>query len=93
MYEIILTTSFKKDLKRTGKRNLNDLGLIKEVVGVLKEKGVDGMPISMKPHRLKGLYKDNWECHIKPDPLIWIQIESPNIIKLVRISSYSDLFK
>ena len=35
MYEIILTNSFKKDLKRTGKRNLNDLGLIKEVVGIL----------------------------------------------------------
>ena len=48
----------------------------------------------MKAHKLVGEYKDNWECHIKPDLLIiWIQIESPNIIKLVRIGSHSDLFK
>jgi mRNA interferase YafQ len=94
MYEIILTTSFKRDLKRAGKRNFNDLVLIEEIVGVLMEKGIDGIPISMKPHRLIGLYKDNWECHIKPDLLIiWIQIESPKIIKLVRIGSHSDLFK
>ncbi|CAN5362095.1 hypothetical protein BH23BAC2_BH23BAC2_03880 [soil metagenome] len=48
----------------------------------------------MKPHLLKGKYFNNWECHIKPDRLIiWIQIEEPKEIKLVRIGSHSDLFK
>ncbi|WP_299668565.1 type II toxin-antitoxin system mRNA interferase toxin, RelE/StbE family [uncultured Polaribacter sp.] len=56
--------------------------------------GVNGIPKNMKPHKLSGVYKDNWECHIKPDLLIiWFQIESPNSIKLIRIGSHSDLFK
>ena len=60
----------------------------------LKVNGVDGIPIKMKPHKLKGNFKGNWECHIKPDLfIIWFQIEEPRTIKLIRLGSYSDLFK
>ncbi len=94
MYLLRETTQFKKDLKRIIRRNTNDINLIKNILKTLKVKGVEGIPIQMKPNRLKGNYKNNWECHIKPDLLIiWIQIESPNEITLIRLGSHSDLFK
>ena len=94
MYILKETTQFKKDLKRILKRNPNDIKLVKQTLIILNLKGVKGIPAQMKPHRLKGNYKNNLECHIKPDLLIiWLQIETPKIIKLVRIGSHSDLFK
>lgn len=93
MYQLVPTTRFKKDLKKI-KRNPKDFALTASVLKTLQEGGVASIPITMKPHRLMGEYKDNWECHIKPDLLIiWIQIESPKTIKLVRIGSHSDLFR
>ncbi len=48
----------------------------------------------MKPHKLRGVYKNDWECHIKPDLLIiWFQIEKPKTITLIRIGTHSELFK
>ncbi len=89
MYELFYTTKFKKDLKKFK----SDFGLIGDFLKVLQEKGIRGVPIKMKPHRLRGNYKDNWEYHIKPDLLvIWFQIENPKKITLVRIGSHSDLF-
>ena len=93
MYQLIPTTKFKKDLKKV-KKNRNDFERTILVLKILESNGVEGIPPNMNPHKLTGEYKDNWECHIKPDLLIiWIQIESPNIIKLIRIGSHSDLFK
>ena len=93
MYDLEFTTKFRKDLKKIKK---ND-SYFRATVAVLKKLeagGVSEIPELLRPHKLKGKYKDNWECHIKPDLLIiWIQIESPNIIELVRIGSHSDLFK
>jgi len=93
MYELIATNQFKKDLKRIKKRKQSDLTLIETVLSKLKSKGVEGISNSMYPHKLQGNYKDNWECHIKPDLLIiWIQIEKPKTVRLVRIGTHSDLF-
>ena len=93
MYKLVISTKFKKDLKKVVK-NPTDKRLTTGMLKVLKEKGVSGIPKEMKPHKLKGNYKDNWECHIKPDLLIiWYQIEDPQTIRLVRIGSHSDLFK
>lgn len=93
MYRLNMSTKFKKDLKKISKNPKNDI-LVREILKVLKKNGVSGVDKSMTPHKLKGDYEDNWECHIKPDLLIiWFQIESPNVIKLVRIGSHSDLFR
>lgn len=93
MYKLVISTKFKKDLKRIVK-NPNDKELTTAVLKLLKEKGVSGIPKEMKPHKLKGNYKNNWECHIKPDLLIiWYQVEAPNIINLIRIGSHSELFR
>lgn len=92
MYVLIPTTKFKKDLKKIKKNQANFI-LASHVLRTLQEKGVKGISIEMKPHRLKGAYKDNWECHLKPDLLIiWFQIDSPNTITLIRIGSHSELF-
>ena len=93
MYELVQTNQFKKDLKRVLKRSPVDFEMTFEVLNLLKEKGVKGIPLKMKAHKLSGDYNKNWECHIKPDLLIiWIQIESPKTIKLVRLGSHSVLF-
>ena len=92
MFILKITSQFKRDLKKV-KNNRSDFLLVADVIKVLNYSGVKGITAKMKPHRLKGNYKNNWECHIKPDLLIiWIQIESPKTIKLVRIGSHSDLF-
>ena len=94
MYKLVETSKFKRDLKRIFKRSRTDFEMTFEVLEILKFNGVEGIPVIMKPHKLKGIYRDNWECHIKPDLLvIWIQIETPKTIKLIRLGSHSDLFK
>ncbi len=93
MYNFIFTTKYKKDFKKLQKGSMGDVRLVVGVLDILREYGVNGIPIQMKPHKIKGKYKDDWECHIKPDLLIiWFQIESPKTIKLIRIGSHSDLF-
>ena len=63
------------------------------VLMLLKAEGVSGIPNKIKPRKLKGNYKDNWECHIKPDLLIiWFQVTKPKVITLIRIGSHSELF-
>lgn len=87
-----MSTKFKKDLKKAGKGKNNDL--IRATLKLLQAKGIKGIPKRMNPHKLKGDYKDNWEFHIKPDLLIiCLQFESPNVIKLIRVGSHSELFK
>ena len=93
MYTLQVTTQFKKDLKKVKKRP-KDYNLTKNLILLLQQNGVQGLPQKVKPHRLIGEFKDNWECHIKPDLLIiWIQIEAPKTIKYIRLGSYADLFK
>lgn len=92
MYHLEPTTKFKKDLEKI-KKLKNNYNAVVAVLKKLEKGGVSEIPKSMLPHKLKGEYKDNWECHIKPDLLIiWFQMESPNVIKLIRIGSHSELF-
>jgi mRNA interferase YafQ len=94
MYILKESTQFKKDLKKVLKKNKIDLEITFEVLEILQLSEAEGISKEMKPHKLKGNYKNNWECHIKPDLLIiWFQIEENFTIKLVRIGSHSELFK
>ena len=93
MYQLLVTTQFKKDLKKLKKRK-RDFELTVKVLKVLQQWGVKGIPARMRPHRLSGTYSDTWECHLKPDLLIiWLQFETPKTIRLVRIGSHSELFR
>lgn len=89
MYELCYTARFKKDLKRYR----SELPLIGDFLKGLQAEGRHELPVKTKDHQLKGEYRDNWECHLKPDLLIiWIQIEEPKKITLVRIGSHAELF-
>ncbi len=93
MYQLHYTSAFKKSLKKIKKRN-REFSSTRDILFILQNNGVEGIPKHMNPHKLKGEYKDNWECHIKPDLLIiWFQIEKPKQITLINIGSHSDLFK
>ena len=76
------------------KRNAELFELVRQTLRILESYGVLGIPGRMRPHRLEGKYSDSWECHIELDLLIiWVQIESPKRINLVRLGSHSDLFR
>ena len=93
MYQLQITSKFKKDIKRL-KGGPKDHELAKAVPKRLSQQGVKGIPAQMHPHKLSGTYKNCWECHIKPHLLIiWIHIDKNNIIKLVRLGPHSELFK
>ena len=93
MFALEFTGQFRKDLKRIKKRNQEYLFLIENAMTLLQKNGIGAIPPSWKPHKLKGDYKDNWECHLLPDLLlIWYQIDENRIIRLVRAGTHSDLF-
>ncbi len=90
MYQIDLTTKFKKDYKLALKRGLPEIELEK-VLKTLRQHGK--LPSEYKAHKLKGKYAGLWECHIQPDwLLIWDQDDVIRLITLVRTGSHSDLF-
>ena len=89
-YEIIASARFKKDLKRCQKRGL-DMRLIYEVMSLLGNTGT--LPPAYRPHRLKGNYAGQWECHIQPDWLmIWEQNDNQLTLLFLQTGTHSDLF-
>lgn len=87
------STSFKKDLKIIS-NNSQKLQKTIEVLGMLQEYGIEGIPKKMKPHKLIGQYKGALECHIEPDLLIiWEEYSEEKEISLLRLGSHSELFK
>ena len=92
-YTIFPSTKFKKDYKKFLKKK-KELKAIQATISLLAENGSNAIAQRMKPHKLIGNYKTNWECHILPNLLlIWDQKEEPKEITLIRLGSHSDLFK
>lgn len=91
-YEIILTSSFKKELKIAIKRN-KDIKKLKEVVDTL----ASGQKLDKKykDHQLVNTtrFKNCRECHIEPNWLLVYRInDNELILMLVELGSHSDLF-
>ena len=90
MWNLVVTTQFKKDLKRY-QNNPSKLIALKDVLSQLQNTGT--VEPKHKPHHLSGEYVGCMECHIQNDfLLVWIDKEE-QIISLVRLGSHSDLFK
>ncbi len=90
MWELRLSSKFKKDLKRY-KKQPDKIAELRIVLNQLRERGT--VDSSFKPHLLAGEYKGCMECHIQNDfLLIWID-EAERTIALVRLGSHSELFK
>lgn len=91
-YEIILTSSFKKQLKLIKKRNKN-LQKLTKIVNAL----ASGEELEQKyrDHQLTDnpRFKNCRECHIEPD---WLLVYKKNnqelILFLIETGTHSDLF-
>ncbi|NLG38934.1 MAG: type II toxin-antitoxin system YafQ family toxin [Fibrobacter sp.] len=91
-YEIIPSSTFKKDLKLAKKRGLN-LSFLKRVIDLLAASD-SPLPKEYKDHNLCGNYEGFRECHIQPDWLLIYKKNQENLfLYLTRTGSHSDLFK
>ena len=88
MRELLVTTQFKKDLKKAKKR-----GKPGDKLQAILETIVAGRPLASKhrPHKLSGDWQPCWECHIETDwLLIWDEDETS--VTLIRTGTHADLF-
>ena len=91
-YEIVLTNSFKKELKLLKKRNKNLEKLTTVVNSLANNETLDK---KYKDHQLidNTRFKNCRECHIEPD---WLLVYKKNntelILFLIETGSHSDLF-
>lgn len=90
-YSVVLTSKFKKELKKMKTRGYN-IEFLQNVVKKLASG--EELPVKNKVHRLSGSYFDYYECHIQPDWLLIYQfLDDKLILSLVRTGTHSDLFK
>ncbi|MCK5510001.1 type II toxin-antitoxin system YafQ family toxin [Candidatus Parcubacteria bacterium] len=91
MYILKYSKQFKKDLKKYAKQNSRLINELKEILNLLiLGKKLDD---KYKNHRLKGQFKNCFECHVRPDILLIYKIEKQELmIFLLRVGSHSDLF-
>ncbi|MDD7703030.1 MAG: type II toxin-antitoxin system YafQ family toxin [Lachnospiraceae bacterium] len=90
MLDLVMTTQFRKDLKRINKRG-KDLSLLKDVLQTLREE--QALEEKYHDHALTGNYIGFRECHIQPDWLLVYTINKEELILTAsRTGSHSDLF-
>ncbi|MGI6111776.1 MAG: type II toxin-antitoxin system YafQ family toxin [Bilifractor sp.] len=90
MLDLVMTTQFRKDLKRIDKRG-KDLSLLKDVLQTLREE--QALEEKYRDHALTGNYIGFRECHIQPDWLLVYAINKEELILTAsRTGSHSDLF-
>ena len=88
MLNIIRTTTFKRDYKKSIKQGKSRLRF-EEVLYKIAHK----IPLDQKfrDHKLGGDYVGKRECHIEPDWLLVYEVNKFDLI-LYRIGSHSELF-
>ena len=90
MLDLVMTTQFRKDLKRINKRG-KDLSLLKDVLQTLREE--QALEEKYRDHALTGNYIGFRERHIQPDWLLVYAINKEELILTAsRTGSHSDLF-
>ena len=91
-YDIILSSAFKKELRKIKKRN-KDLSRLTEIVNKLASD--EELDIKNKDHALVNSlkFKNCRECHIEPDWLLVYKKDNNKLILfLIETGSHSDLF-
>ena len=89
MLELFTTHQFERDFIRQLKSG-KDKKKFLEVINKLLD--MQQLNKKYRLHKLKGDYKDCWECHIKPDWLL-IYRKTDKAIIAERTGSHSELFK
>ncbi len=88
MRELILTTRFRRDLRRAARRGKDERRL-REVLDIL----VAGEPLEprYRAHQLTGNMAPLWECHIENDWLL-VWDENETTVTLMQTGTHSDIF-
>ena len=90
MLDIVLSNTFRKDLKITAKRGY-DLDLLNNVIEKLANR--ETLEKKYRDHALTGNYIGFRECHIQPDWLLIYRINNNELfLFLSRTGTHSDLF-
>ncbi len=93
IYEVKMTSNFKKQLKKILKQN-KDLDELKTVIYRLAN--AEALDSKYKNHDLNDnkIYKNCKECHIEPDWLLIYKLENKELVLLLfATGSHSDLFR
>lgn len=89
-FELILTSRFKRALKRARKRGL-DIDRLNEIVDKLQN-NIE-LEARYHDHDLHGIYQGFRECHIQPDwLLIYLRRNDVLTLTLIDTGSHSDLY-
>lgn len=88
MLKLIHGHRLEKDLK-LAKRRGYELEKFAQIVDLLINEKI--LPPKNLNHKLKGEFKDYWECHIEPNWLLIYQKTNISII-LLRTGTHADLF-
>ncbi len=88
MLKPVFLRQFSREIAKAKKRGKNMKKLKDTIRQLLEEKP---LPAKNHNHKLKGGFKDYWECHIESDWLL-IYKKTPTEIILVRTGTHADLF-
>jgi mRNA interferase YafQ len=86
--EVVRSTAFKKDIKRTEKRG-KDMGKLKAVILLLLKD--EPLEQRHRDHALKGDWIGYRDLHIEPDWLLLYRATDAELM-LARTGTHSDLF-
>ncbi len=89
MKKVRQTRAFRKQYKTCLRRGC-DARKFLDVLTLLKAD--EPLPARCRPHKLSGLFRGCWECHIAPDWLLIYQYDS-HYVSLIAIGSHADLFR
>jgi mRNA interferase YafQ len=86
-------TAFKRDYRRA-KAISRYRDLDERLVAVLELLVNDrALPLRNRDHALSGNWSGYRDCHLWPDLLLIYAKPSPDVLRLVRLGSHSDLFE
>ncbi len=91
MYSVILSSRYRRSLKRIKRHKDFNRAKLEEAIGIL-ERG-EKLPQKYSDHELTGNLKGYRECHVQNDLLLVYQIvKGELVLLLVNLGSHSDLF-
>lgn len=88
MRAIRLSGAFKRDLRRIERRQYR-IDKLNQIADMLR--AGTPLPLTCRPHPLKGDWKGFHECHVSGDWLLIYQVTDDELL-LARTGTHSDLF-
>ena len=90
LYNVKVTSKFRKDYKAMEKRNMN-MSLLDDIISKLAQ-GIS-LPVHNRDHALTGNYAGHRSCHVMPDWVLIYRIYNENLVlSLTRTGSHSDVY-